>query len=119
MAQVWDWIRVVLDVLYVWLPLIFLALLVWLMWKAVGLMPRVKPNFVEPESKSAVQWQDVAGVDEAASELHEVVEFLTNPRRFSRLGACVPKGILFYGPPGTGKTKLAIDCVHGLGGIIK
>ncbi len=97
----------VLGVLYVWLPLIFLGLLVWLMWKAVGLMPRVKPTQVEPASKSSVTWADVAGVDEAASELQEVVDFLLDPRRFGKLGARVPKGILLYGPPGTGKTLLA------------
>jgi hypothetical protein len=54
MGVLWEFIQDVLGVLYVWLPLIFLGLLVWLMWKAVGLMPRVKPNRVEPASKSSV-----------------------------------------------------------------
>ncbi|HEY7198194.1 MAG TPA: ATP-dependent zinc metalloprotease FtsH [Gaiellaceae bacterium] len=107
MGAVWDFLQDVLGFLYVWLPLIFLGLLVWLMWKAVGLMPRVKPNVVSPASKSAVTWSDVAGVDEAAAELQEVVDFLLDPRRFGKLGARVPKGILLYGPPGTGKTLLA------------
>jgi cell division protease FtsH len=107
MGAMWEFIQDVLGVLYVWLPLIFLGLLVWLMWKAVGLMPRVKPNLVQPASKSSVTWDDVAGVDEAAAELQEVVDFLLDPRRFGKLGARVPKGILLYGPPGTGKTLLA------------
>jgi cell division protease FtsH len=54
-------------------------------------------------------------VDEAASELQEVVDFLQHPRRFARLGARVPKGILLYGPPGTGKTLLAKAVAHASG----
>src|SRR3990170_377117 len=93
--------------LLTWLPIVFFGVLVFLIWRTLQLMPRVKPTLVEPTSKGSVTWQDVAGVDEAAAELQEVVDFLQNPRRFSRLGARVPKGILLYGPPGTGKTLLA------------
>jgi cell division protease FtsH len=93
--------------LLTWLPLVFFGALVFLLWRTLQLMPRVKPTVVEPSSKSAVTWNDVAGVEEAAAELTEVVEFLQDPQRFSRLGARVPKGILLYGPPGTGKTLLA------------
>ncbi len=93
--------------LLTWLPLVFFAALVFLLWRTLQLMPRVKPTVVEPSSKSAVTWSDVAGVDEAAAELQEVVDFLLDPRRFGRLGARVPKGILLHGPPGTGKTLLA------------
>jgi len=50
---------------------------------------------------------DVAGVDEAAQELREIVEFLKNPRKFTNLGGKIPKGVLLVGPPGTGKTLLA------------
>ena len=54
-----------------------------------------------------VSFDDVAGIDEAENELVEIVDFLKNPGRYSRLGARVPRGVLLYGPPGTGKTLLA------------
>src|SRR5919201_918904 len=90
-----------------WLPLVFFAIIVYLLWRTVQLMPRVKPKLVTPHSKTAVRWEEVAGLEEAKAELQEVVDFLRDPRRFARLGARVPKGILLYGPPGTGKTLLA------------
>ena len=98
-----------------WLPLIFFGLIVYLIWRTLALMPRVKPNEVAPESKSSVTWADIAGVDEAEAELAEVVDFLQDPQRFARLGARVPKGILLYGPPGTGKTLLAKAVAHASG----
>jgi cell division protease FtsH len=61
--------------------------------------------YVEKEVKTT--FADVAGVDEAKDELREVVDFLRNPSRYSRLGGHVPKGVLLVGPPGTGKTLLA------------
>jgi cell division protease FtsH len=54
-----------------------------------------------------ITFRDVAGVDEAVQELHEIKEFLENPKKFQALGARIPKGVLLYGPPGTGKTLLA------------
>jgi cell division protease FtsH len=98
-----------------WLPLVFFALICYLLWRTLALMPRVKPKEVEPSSKSSVTWDDIAGVEEAAAELQEVVDFLLHPRRYSRLGARVPKGILLYGPPGTGKTLLAKAVAHASG----
>jgi cell division protease FtsH len=98
-----------------WLPLVFLGLICFLIWKSLSLMPRVRPTEVDPSSKSSVTWDDIAGVDEAATELQEVVDFLNDPRRFARLGARVPKGILLYGPPGTGKTLLAKAVAHASG----
>jgi cell division protease FtsH len=59
------------------------------------------------ESDTRVTFEDVAGVDEAKEELREVVGFLKDPQRYSRLGGRVPKGVLLVGPPGTGKTLLA------------
>jgi cell division protease FtsH len=70
-------------------------------------MPRVKPAPMDKEVTTPVSWSDVAGLDEAKEELQEVVEFLRDRKRFERLGARVPKGILLYGPPGTGKTLIA------------
>ena len=59
------------------------------------------------EKQGRVTFDDVAGIDEAKDELEEIVEFLRNPQKFSRLGGQIPKGALLVGPPGTGKTLLA------------
>src|SRR3954447_3803934 len=116
--MVGHWFQTAADFATTWLPLAFFAILVltaWLLWKTVGMMPRVKPAHIDSKSKSSVTWADVAGVEEVRSELMEVVEFLRDPKRFERLGAKVPKGILLYGPPGTGKTLLAKAVAHESG----
>ncbi len=59
------------------------------------------------EAKNKTTFKDVAGVDEAKEELHEIIEFLKEPQKFSKLGGKIPKGVLLVGPPGTGKTLLA------------
>lgn len=59
------------------------------------------------ESSKKVTFDDVAGIDEAKEELHEIVEFLKDPKKFTRLGGRIPKGVLLVGAPGTGKTLLA------------
>src|ERR1700716_2621308 len=63
-----------------------------------------------------ITFRDVAGVDEAVEELHEIKEFLENPKKFQELGARIPTGVLLYGPPGTGKTLLA-RAVAGEAGV--
>ena len=68
------------------------------------------------ESNTGVTFKDVAGVDEAADELKEIVEFLKTPGKFRRLGGRIPKGVLLVGPPGTGKTLLA-RAVAGEAGV--
>jgi cell division protease FtsH len=70
---------------------------------------------MSPDSPK-VTFKDVAGVDEAVEELHEIKEFLENPKKFQALGARIPKGVLLYGPPGTGKTLLA-RAVAGEAGV--
>ena len=100
------------------LPFIVLVLLwFYLMRQAQGGMGgggrifsfgRSKARLLKQEdAQHRVTFADVAGVDEAKDELKEVVEFLSNPKKFTRLGARIPKGVLLVGPPGTGKTLLA------------
>src|SRR5918992_65664 len=96
----------------VWLPIIFMALIAAFLLLTLRYMPRTKPQQIKPSSASAVRWGDVAGVEESKDELREVVEFLRDPKRFRKLGARVPKGILLHGPPGTGKTLLAKAVAH-------
>ena len=108
--MVGHWFHALNDFASTWLPLalfLLLGLMAWLLWKTVGMMPRVKPADLSHGAKSQTTWADVAGVEEVRGELMEVVEFMRDPKRFERLGAKVPKGLLLYGPPGTGKTLLA------------
>ncbi len=104
-----------------WLPFLILIIL-WALF-----MRQVQPgnrafSFVRSRAKlvksgeTKVTFKDVAGVEEAKEELQEVVEFLKNPHKFTRLGARIPKGILLVGPPGTGKTLLA-KAVAGEAGV--
>src|SRR5437868_4845704 len=103
---------------YNWSPvvmIVFFTALIFLMWRTLKVMPRVKPQRIRPSSNQAVTFADIAGVDEAKAELQEIVEFLRDPKAFQAMGAKVPKGILLHGPPGTGKTLLAKAVANGSG----
>jgi len=112
-----------------WLPIILMVLMMVLMFtslrRSFGSMdggPGKIMGFGKAKIKNAADskkkttFNDVAGADEEKEELQEVVEFLKNPRRFTELGARVPKGVLLVGPPGTGKTLLA-RAVAGEAGV--
>ena len=73
----------------------------------LGGFGRTNARRVNPDEQQRVTFKDVAGIDEAEDELVEIVDFLKNPQRYTKLGARVPHGVLLYGPPGTGKTLLA------------
>jgi cell division protease FtsH len=96
----------------IWLPIIFMGLIAAFILMTLRYMPRTRPQQIKPSSSSSVTWQDVAGVEESKDELREVVEYLRDPKRFRKLGARVPRGILLHGPPGTGKTLLAKAVAH-------
>jgi cell division protease FtsH len=95
--------------------LVFMAAMIFFFWRTLKLMPRTKPQQIKPSAKSAIGWEEIAGVEDAKEELQEVVQFLRDPRAFRRLGAKVPKGVLLHGPPGTGKTLLAKAVAHESG----
>ena len=91
---------------------LFIAFWIWILRTFQGggnrafQFGRSKAKLISPESPG-VTFADIAGADEAKNELVEVIEFLKDPQRFSRLGGRLPKGVLLVGPPGTGKTLLA------------
>ncbi|NDK32987.1 ATP-dependent zinc metalloprotease FtsH [Nesterenkonia haasae] len=101
--------------------LIIAAIFIWLILRMSGGGSRVM-QFGKSKAKMfdkdmpQVNFQDVAGAEEAVEELHEIKEFLSEPEKFQRLGAKIPKGVLLYGPPGTGKTLLAKAVAGEAGG---
>ena len=104
-----------------WLPFLVLIIL-WIVFLK-QLQPGNKPfSFVRSRAKlikegdTKITFNDVAGIEEVKEELQDIVEFLKNPQKFTKLGARIPKGILLVGPPGTGKTLLA-KAVAGEAGV--
>ena len=108
---------------YLLIALLFLGIWVFMMSRASegggggekGVMRFAKARAVAA-TDTGVTFDDVAGADEEKAELQEVVDFLRNPEKYTRLGARIPKGILLVGPPGTGKTLIA-KAVAGEAGV--
>ncbi|MCK4453861.1 ATP-dependent zinc metalloprotease FtsH [Candidatus Parcubacteria bacterium] len=98
------------------LPLLFFLLFFWLIFRQAKTGAMQAFNFgkakarlfgAEGQPKEKITFKDVAGLKEAKQELEEIVDFLKNPKKYLKMGAKIPRGVLLMGPPGTGKTLLA------------
>ena len=94
------------------LPFLLIGVLVWFMFRQAQKGSLQAFSFSKTKAKMAgtgerVTFADVAGLKEAKEELHEIIDFLKNPKKFLDIGAKIPRGVLLMGPPGTGKTLLA------------
>ncbi len=113
------WLSVIFSVL---LPMLLIGALLFFMFRQAQGTNNQAMSFGKSRArmflgnKTVVTFHDVAGVDEAKTELQEVVEFLKYPEKFNQLGARIPRGVLLVGPPGTGKTLLA-RAVAGEAGV--
>ena len=112
------WVTVLLQ----YLPLVFLFLLFFFFMRQLQSGGGKAMSFGKSRAKlmtehhNKVTFADVAGVDESKAELEEIIAFLRDPKKFTRLGGRIPKGVLLVGPPGTGKTLLA-RAVAGEAGV--
>ena len=110
------------TVLVQYLPLVFLFLLFFFFMRQLQSGGGKAMSFGKSKAKlmtehhNKVTFADVAGIDESRDELEEIIDFLKDPKKFTRLGGRIPKGVLLMGPPGTGKTLLA-RAVAGEAGV--
>lgn len=103
------------DVLFSLLPTIMIVALFIVILKMQGLGDKGKV-YGDEENKTNITFDDVAGLEEEKSEMIEIVEFLKNPKKFTQMGAKIPRGILLCGKPGTGKTLIA-KAIAGEAGV--
>ncbi len=102
-----------LSLVGTWLPMIFLFVIFFFFMRQIqagggrALSFGKSRHRLLSESAVRVTFDDIAGIDEAKDELQEIIDFLKDPKKFTRLGGRIPKGVLLMGPPGTGKTLLA------------
>ncbi len=112
------WLQLALQ----WMPLVFLLLLFFVFMRQLQAGGGKAMSFGKSKAKlvsethNKITFADVAGIDESKEELEEIIAFLKDPKKFSRLGGRIPKGVLLMGPPGTGKTLLA-KAVAGEAGV--
>jgi cell division protease FtsH len=110
------------NILFNWAPLILLIVIMVLFMRQIQAGGTKAMSFGKSrarmltENQNKITFKDVAGIDEAKEEVQEIVEFLKNPKKFTRLGGRIPKGVLLVGPPGTGKTLLA-KAIAGEAGV--
>src|SRR6056297_3395966 len=117
--QDWGWLAIVgLGIA----PLLIFGFFFWMMFKQAKGKSMKAMDFSKTKARlfggeegktpEEVSFDDVGGLEEAKDELDEVVEFLKNPKKFLKMGAQIPRGVLLMGPPGTGKTLLAKAIAH-------